>query len=115
MLDQNIIEFAWNLPESMKIGRGEGKLILKKILDKHIPSELFNRPKQGFALPIEQWLRGPLVDWAESLIDKSRLDSESYFDSDVVHRKWSEHKSGKRNWQTEIWNVLMFQAWLERE
>lgn len=115
MLDQNIIEYAWNLPESMKIGRGEGKLILKKILDKHIPSELFNRPKQGFALPIEQWLRGPLVDWAESLIDRSRLDSESYFDADIVHRKWSEHKSGKRNWQTEIWNVLMFQAWLERE
>lgn len=115
MLDQNIIEYAWSLPESMKIGQGEGKLILKKILDKYIPSEFFNRPKQGFALPIEQWLRGPLVDWAESLINRSRLECESYFDADMVQRKWSEHKSGKRNWQTEIWNVLMFQAWLEKE
>ena len=115
MLDESLIEYAWTLPEHMKINNGQGKVILKKLLDKYIPNKLYNRPKQGFALPIEGWLRGPLLDWTESLISKSRLDQEGYFNSEMVLKKWAEHKSGKRNWQTDLWNVLMFQAWLERQ
>jgi len=112
-LDHHVIEFAYKLPLSMKIRNGEGKWILKKVLDRYIPRELMERPKMGFGVPIDLWLRGPLRDWAESLLDESRLKREGFFHAESIRKKWNEHLSGDRNWQYHLWDVLMFQAWLE--
>jgi asparagine synthase (glutamine-hydrolysing) len=112
-LNEDIIKFAWTLPNSMKVKNGMGKYILRSLLADNIPKKLFDRPKQGFAVPIEHWLRGPLLEWAESLLNKSKLDEQGYLNSKIIREKWDEHKSGKKNWQTDLWNVLMFQAWLE--
>lgn len=112
-LHEDIIKFAWTLPDSMKVFNNQGKFILRSLLADHIPTELFDRPKQGFAVPIEHWLRGPLLDWAESLLEESKLDTQGYLDSSIILEKWSQHKCGKKNWQTDLWNVLMFQAWIE--
>ena len=78
-----------------------------------MPKNLTDRPKMGFGIPIDNWLRGPLRDWAENLLDKSKLDQEGYLNSKLITNKWEEHLSGKRNWQYNLWNVLMFQSWLE--
>ena len=83
------------------------------MLYRHVPQALIERPKQGFAVPIAQWLRGPLRDWAQALLEPARLRSEGYFDVTQVMRKWNEHQSGARNWQYLLWDVLMFQAWIE--
>ncbi|MES2208432.1 MAG: asparagine synthase-related protein, partial [Pseudomonadota bacterium] len=80
---------------------------------KYVPQHLIDRPKQGFCVPIDQWLRGPLKDWANTLLDPQRLRREGYFDADIVNECWNEHVSGKRNWQHRLWAILMFQAWLE--
>lgn len=112
-LDHHVVEFAWRLPLSMKIQNRRGKWILRKILNKYVPNELVDRPKTGFAIPLDSWLRGPLRDWAESLIDHSRLKSEAILDPIPIITKWQEHIQGKRNWQYLIWDVLMFQAWYE--
>lgn len=115
LLDQHIVEFAWQVPTEMKIRNGQGKWLLRQVLYKYVPRELIERPKMGFAIPIDSWLRGPLRDWAEGLIDRRTLDEQGYFDTDLIHRTWNEHLSGKRNWQYRLWGVLMFQAWLESE
>ena len=112
-LDHHVVEFAYKLPLSMKIRNGEGKWILKKVLDRYIPRELMERPKMGFGVPIDLWLRGPLRDWAESLLDESRLKKEGFFHAESIRKKWNEHLSGSLNWQYHLWDVLMFQAWLE--
>lgn len=114
-LDHRVIEFAWRLPHSLKLNKGKSKWILRKILDKYVPRNLIDRPKMGFGVPIDSWLRGPLREWAESLIEESRLKHEGFLNSSMIRKKWEEHLSGKRNWQYAIWNVLMFQAWLENE
>lgn len=114
-LDHNVVEFAYRLPLSMKIRNGECKWILKQVLDKYIPRELIERPKMGFGVPIDSWLRGPLRDWAESLLDESRLMKEGYFYPEPISKKWNEHLSGRRNWQYDLWDVLMFQSWLENQ
>ncbi len=115
MLDYRVIELAWRLPLSMKIKDAKGKHILRKILYKYVPNELIDRPKAGFAIPVGQWLRGPLREWAEDLIDDHKIDSEGYFNHKLVRNMWNEHISGKCDWTSRIWAILMFQAWLESQ
>ena len=112
-LDPDVIKFAASLPLHMKIRNGDNKWILKKILYKYVPKTLLDRPKMGFSVPLDEWLRGPLIDWAEALLESSRLEREGFFNVSTVRQKWEEHKSGSRNWQYQLWNVLMFQLWLE--
>lgn len=114
-LNHRVIEFAWQLPLSMKVKNGQGKYILRRVLHQYIPDELIERPKMGFGVPIDSWLRGPLKKWAEDLISFERLSKEGFISSNVVQEKWEQHLSGKRNWQHYLWNILMFQAWLETQ
>ena len=114
-LDHRVVEFAWRLPQSLKLRNGQGKWLLRQVLYQYVPRQLIERPKQGFAVPIDAWLRGPLRDWAESLLDESRLRQEGIFQPAAVRQKWNEHLSGKRNWQHWLWDVLMYQAWAEEQ
>lgn len=114
-LDHNVIEFAWSLPLEMKIRNGQGKWILRELLKRYIPKEMIDRPKMGFGIPLDSWLRGPLRPWAEELLDESRLRREGIFKTEVIRRKWLEHLSGRCNWQFHLWDVLMFQLWLESQ
>jgi asparagine synthase (glutamine-hydrolysing) len=113
-LNHKLIEYAWRIPQSLKLKNGISKWILREILKKYLPKKLIDRKKKGFGIPIDSWLRGPLRDWAESLLNKTRLDREGYLNSDKILIKWKEHLSGKMNWQYHLWDVLMFQAWLEK-
>jgi asparagine synthase (glutamine-hydrolysing) len=114
-LDHRLVEFAWRLPLGFKIRRGVTKWLLRQVLNRHVPRELIERPKMGFGVPIDSWLRGPLKKWAEDLLDPARLVREGFFNPAPIQQKWKEHLSGQRNWQYHLWDVLMFQAWLEHQ
>ncbi|MEK6372959.1 MAG: asparagine synthase (glutamine-hydrolyzing) [Acidobacteriota bacterium] len=113
LLDHRLVEFAWSLPLEMKIRGNRGKWILRRLLKQYIPEDLVERPKMGFGIPIDRWLREPLRDWAESLLDERKLRADGFFDADQILQKWREHLAGRGEWQHYIWTVLMFQAWLE--
>jgi asparagine synthase (glutamine-hydrolysing) len=112
-LDHTLLEFAWSLPHQLKIREKRGKWILRRVLYKYVPESLLERPKAGFSIPLDAWLRGPLRDWAETLLGESRLRNDGFIDPLPIRKKWNEHLTGQRNWQYPIWDVLMFQAWLE--
>jgi asparagine synthase (glutamine-hydrolysing) len=114
LLDHRVVELSWRLGIQHLLRAGESKWLLRQVLYKHVPRNLIDRPKQGFAVPLAEWLRGPLRDWAEDLISESRLRQGGYFISEVVRQKWNEHQSCRRNWQYLLWDVLMFQSWLKR-
>lgn len=114
-LDHRVVEFAYSLPLNFKIRHNQGKWLLRQVLYKYIPQELIDRPKMGFSLPLDRWLRYELRDWTEYLLSEHRLQQEGFFHPQPIRKKWEEHLSGNRNWQYHLWNVIMFQSWLENQ
>jgi asparagine synthase (glutamine-hydrolysing) len=115
-LDKNVVELAWKLPLKYKIHQGKSKWILRQILYQYVPQTLIERPKQGFALPLGEWLRTPpLRDWAADLLDPRRLQQQGYFHPQTIQQKWQEHLQGRFNWQAQLWPVLMFQSWHDQQ
>lgn len=112
LLDHRIVEFAWTLPLDIKLRNGVGKWPLREVLDRYVPRHLIERPKMGFGVPLGDWLRGPLREWGADLLSSTRLHNDGYFNQAQIMEKWNEHQSGKRNWQHQLWCILMFQAWL---
>ncbi len=113
LLDHRVVEFAWRIPRSTLMRNGVGKWPLRQVLYRHVPRELVERPKTGFAIPLGEWLRGPLRDWAEALLSENRLRDGGLVSVADVRRAWAEHLSGQRNWQYPLWDVLMLEAWRE--
>jgi asparagine synthase (glutamine-hydrolysing) len=113
-LDHRVAAVAARVPAAMKVRDGKGKWIVRELLARHVPRAMFERPKAGFAVPVGEWIRGPLRDWAESLLDPGRLESEGHFDSAAVRGRWDQHLAG-RDCTAAIWAVLMFQAWLDEQ
>jgi asparagine synthase (glutamine-hydrolysing) len=112
-LDPKLIEFAWTLPVNMKIRNGKGKWILRKLLNNLVPEKLTDRPKKGFAIPLGDWLKGPLREWSEDLLDPHKLKEQGIFESSEIISKWNDHLKGSNDWHGFLWSVLMFQSWYE--
>jgi asparagine synthase (glutamine-hydrolysing) len=113
LLDHELVEWAWRLPMGVKVRAGRGKWVLRRLLHRYVPVGLVDRPKMGFGVPMAAWLRGPLRDWSEGLLDPARLKREGFLDAALVRRNWEDHLSGRRNLQYALWAALMFQAWRE--
>ena len=113
LLDHRVVEFAWSLPRHMLLRNGETKWLLRRVLDRYVPRTLIERPKMGFGIPLAEWLRGELRDWAEDLLDP-RTFGGGLLDVSVVRALWNEHISGRRNWPYALWTILMFEAWRRR-
>ena len=111
LLDHRVVEFAWRIPRAANLNRDGAKGMLRRVLYRYVPKTLVDRPKMGFAVPIDSWLRGPLKEWADELLDPARLRREGYLRPELIQRRWKEHSSGQRNWHYPLWDVLMFQAW----
>jgi len=114
LLDHRVLEWTWRQPQAFKIAEGRGKWLLRRLLARDVPATLFERPKMGFAVPIGEWLRGPLRPWAEALLDPDRLRRDGFLEPDLVQRVWGEHLVGRGGHEHRLWAVLMFGAWLER-
>ena len=114
LLDRRVAEFAWSLPRRQRLRDGQGKWLLRQVLYRHVPRELIDRPKMGFAVPIGGWLKGPLRDWAEDLLSEAALKSNGLLDAATVRRRWHDHLAGRGGWEHHLWAVLMFQAWARR-
>ena len=112
LLDPDVFRFAWGLPDSQRIRNGHGKWILRQVLARHVPNELFERPKMGFGVPLGRWLSGPLNAWASDLLDPNALRTQGYFQPDAVASLWKEHSSGRTDRAAQLWPILMFQSWL---
>jgi asparagine synthase (glutamine-hydrolysing) len=113
ILDHRVVEFAARIPMSMKIRGDQGKWLLRQVLYKHVPEQIVERPKKGFGVPIDSWLRKGLRGWAEDLLEEGRLKRQGILNSGLVRKYWAEHSSGERNWAACLWAVLMFQSWWE--
>jgi len=113
LLDVGVAELAWSIPTHVHVKDGRGKWVLRQLLARYLPRELFERPKQGFAVPIAGWLRHELKDWAAELLDPARLRRESYFEVEPIQRRWRQHLSGAMNWSSHLWQILMFESWLD--
>jgi asparagine synthase (glutamine-hydrolysing) len=114
LLDHRVVAYSWSLPLDLKLRGGRSKWLLRRVLDRYVPRSLIERPKMGFGVPIDAWLRGPLREWAESLLKPGRLAAYGFVRVEPVRRAWQEHIEGSRNWQYPLWTVLMLQAWRER-
>jgi asparagine synthase (glutamine-hydrolysing) len=114
-LDHRLVEQSWHLPADAKLRGKKSKWLLRQILYRHVPPLLLERPKMGFGVPIDHWLRGPLKDWAADLLDPAKIRAQGYLKEEPITRAWQEHLSGRRNHQYALWTVLMFQAWLGRD
>lgn len=113
MLDHRVVELVWRLPYEMKVRGGQTKWLLRQVLYRHVPRTIIDRPKMGFAVPISEWLRGPLRNWADDLLNESKLTSQGLFDPKPIRARWQQHVEGRHNWRDSLWLVLMFQAWLK--
>jgi asparagine synthase (glutamine-hydrolysing) len=113
LLDHRILEWAWRLPLELKQRDGESKWVLRQLLERYVPKSLTDRPKMGFGVPLDGWLRGPLREWAETLLDERRLRSEGFFNAPPIRAMWQTHLAGRGNHQKRLWSVLTFQAWRE--
>jgi len=114
-LDHRVVEFAWQIPLSMKIRNSQGKWLLRQLLHRYVPKALVERPKMGFGVPIDGWLRGPLREWADTLLDEKQLKDQAIFDPNPIRAIWAEHLSGRQDWHYYLWDILMFQSWLEHQ
>ena len=115
LLDHRLIDFAWSLPQHLRVGSGGTKRLLRSVLHRYVPAALVDRPKMGFGVPLGDWIRTGLRPWAEDLLSTTRLVDEGFFNPCEIRKKWDEHQSGARNWQYLLWDILMFESWLARE